>query len=244
VKVLSTIAGLAFVSVTIGCPGPTVAPAAPLPPSGPRPSVSGTLPSPMDTGRTAFYDFMQQVQWAPPQRVQMCTGSFSCFFGAGKTPVDVQPSAGSYLVDPGHVDPKGVVILRAFNRGSHRTLHYSFRPGPYMYGFVVYPDQVHPDSARWILNETDTITHVTVIVPGEHGRYFPCGDKPAANTDYAGLFKCGEAHPVMPLVRTSDMGSFASLNKLLSLTMKSLLFGESPIWKSCPAGCCTLLSLN
>jgi hypothetical protein len=242
VKVSSTIAGLAFVLFVVGCA--QVAPPSPPapPPSGQPQSISGTLPPGADTGKTSFYDFMQQVQWAPAKRVKMCTGSTSCVFGLAKTPVDLEPSAGSYLVDPAHMGPDTVLILRASNRGSDRTLHYHFRPGPYVYSFLVFRDTSHPDSASWILNETDTVTHVTVRVPDQTGRYFPC-DHPAATSDYAGLYDCHNA-PTLALVRTADIANLSAIDKLVSGAIYSFLFGESPIWKSCPAGCCTLLSLN
>jgi len=206
----------------------------------PTQNVAGTLPpSANDTSGTAFYDFMQSVTWGKKQTVDICTNSALCFVGlSGKVPVDLEPSLNSYLVDPRAVDTSGVLLVRAVNKGNKATGHYHFRPG-YIYALVAYPDSAGATTSHYVLKETDTTTHHTVTVAGSRP-YTPCWDSPPATTDSIGLYNCGEAH-APPALKRSAIG-FGLMDQFLA-QIADALAPESPIWKSCPSGCCTLLPM-
>lgn len=207
-------------------------------PASPSQSVAGTLPpSANDPSGTAFYDFMQTVPWGKKKTVDMCTNRLLCFFGLGKVKVDLEASQNSYLVDPRTIDSTGVLLVRAVNKGNSATAQYNFRPG-YIYALVAYPDAPGDTTSHWVLNETDTTTHHTVTVAGIQGPYSPCWDSSSpAIADDVDIAKCGEH--ISAAVKKSAIGFFGFMDQFLAVVAAALL-EESPIWKSCPSGCCTL----
>jgi hypothetical protein len=232
VQLTRGLAGVVAVALLNGCDGKVVMQFPPGPVI-PRQNVAGALPPSANDTATGFYEFMQTVNWSGKKTVEMCTNSFLCFFGGGKVKVDLDVPQNSYLVDTRAVPGGGAILARAVNKGHDATGHYNFRPG-YIYTLVGYPDSPGATTSHWILKETDTTTHHTITVPGIQGPHTPCGDAPPATIDEVNLYKCGEAHTSGAIGR-ADMGLFSFMNQLMAV-----LGGESPVWKSCPSGCCTL----
>jgi hypothetical protein len=225
-------AGISAVVLLMGCNGYERMPETPIVQSQ---SVAGSVPpSANDSSGTGFYDFMQTVTWVQKKNVDMCTNSVLCYVGLSKkVKVSLEVSQNSYLVDPRAVDPNGVLLVRAVNKEHNTTAQYHFRPG-FIYSLVAYPDSVGATTSHWLLMETDTTTHHTAPVSGIQGPYTPCWDSPPATSDNVDLYKCGEAHAPPAAFRKSAMDLIGFLDHFL------MSIGESPIWKSCPAGCCTL----
>jgi len=194
----------------------------------------------MDTGGTAYYDFLQKVRRGPKTTVRMCTGFVSCLRKTDLVDVDLYPVYRSYTVDPRMVPAESAVVLLATNVGREQTKHYKMRPGPYVYSWIVFPDRPGATTSSWILKETDTTTHRTNVIVGERGPFRPCGDRPPATTDEAGLYRCGEKHVTESAIRRSSLGAFEFLGTLWGALALELFDSEPPGWKSCPAGCCTL----
>jgi hypothetical protein len=227
--------------MSIGCDrNPTFTPVEPPPPAAPSAEFSGTLPSSRDTGQAAYYNFLLTVKRGPKARVAMCTGPWSCFSKTDLVAADLYPVLDSYTLDPRMVPAESAVVLLATNLGDKKTKHYKMRPGPYLYSWIVFPDSPGATTSSWIMNETDTTTHVTTRVVGEGGPFTPCKDRPAATSDEAGLFKCGEAHMASSAIKRSGLGAFEFMGTLWGAAAFELFYSESPGWKSCPAGCCTL----
>lgn len=232
------LAGFVAVALFYGCDGEGVVGQFTHIPVVPQQNVAGTLPPSANDTATGFYDFMQTISWSKNKTtVDMCTGPVSCFLGARKVKVDLDVPQNSYLVDPRAVSAGGVLLVRAVNKGRHATEHYNFRPG-YIYTLVGYPNSPGDTLSHWILKETDTTTHHTVTVAGIEGPFSPCWDSDPATKDDVDLYKCGEAHTSAAL-KKSAIGLFGFMDQLMSVAT-SLLVGESPVWKSCPSGCCTL----
>ena len=210
------------------------------PPVVPQQTVAGALPpSAGDTAGTGFYDFTQTLTWAPKKTVEMCTNSLLCYFSlSGKVQVDLDVPLNSYLVDPRNIDPRGVLLVRAINKGNKDTGHYKLRPN-YIYTLVAYPDSPGATTSHWELKETDPAAHVTTTVKDVGGPFDPCLDAPPATVDDIGLYRCGEAHVSAAAVKRSSIGAFVFIEQL-SAAIANLFAKESPIWKSCPSGCCTL----
>jgi hypothetical protein len=237
VQLTRGLAGVIALALISGCNGVEVG-QFPQTPVVQQQTAAGTLPPSASDNATGFYDFMQTITWSKKKPVDMCTNSLACFFGVSrKVTVELDVPQNSYLVDARAVSASGDLLVRAVNKGRSTTGHYKFRPG-YIYTLVAYPDSPGATTSHWILNETDTITHHTVPVPGVHGPYTPCWDSPPATTDEVNLYKCGEAHTAAAVNR-SGIGLFGFMDQLISV-VASAMGGESPVWKSCPSGCCTL----
>lgn len=230
-------AGVFAVALLNGCDGKNVVQFPPTPIK-PQESVAGVLPPSANDTATGFYTYMQTITWSKKTTVDMCTNTVFCFFGlSSKVKVDLDVPQNSYLVDPRAISASGVLLVRAINRGHDATGHYNFRPG-YIYTLVGYPDSPGATTSHWILKETDTTTHHTVTVSGIHGPHSPCWDSPPATTDEVNLYKCGEAHASAG-IRTSAIGLFGFIDQVMSV-VAAVVGEESPLWKSCPSGCCTL----
>jgi len=227
--------GLAwFIAVALGCNGYTKVQETP---PGRMENVPGRLPpTAQDTTGTGLYTYMESVQWTPPKTVKMCTSMFYCFVHLGpKVDVDLEVIQGSYVVDPRHVPDGGALLVKAYNHGPQTSYHYKLK-AKYLYALIAYPDFPGAKTSHWILKEIDSLTHIAHTVPGVHGPFSPCWDYPAGTVDDVDLYKCGEAHSGAA-IKTSRVGLLNFLEHIVS----ALQFGEeSPIWKSCPAGCCTL----
>jgi hypothetical protein len=200
-------------------------------------TVPGALPpSARDSTGTGLYDFMQTVNWTAKTTVHMCTNSLLCFFGQSpKVDVDLEVPSGSYAVDPRAIPADGVILVRVLNHGPGSPGHYKFKAG-LTYAITVYPDSQGATTSHWVLEEIDS-NHVAHRVPDIHGPFTPCWDAPPATTDRVYLYKCGEAHR-SPGVERSGLGLFGVFEHLMAEEFQ--LRSEGPIWKSCPAGCCTL----
>jgi hypothetical protein len=241
VRLSGSVAALTLVMMSTACERePSYTRVEPPPPSAPSPEFSGTLPSSMDTGGTAYYDFLQRVKRGQKFRVHMCTGFKSCWRKTDLVDVDLIPIDGSYKVNPRSVPNSGYLIMLATNLGAKQTQHYKLRPGPYLYSWYVYPDNPGASTSHWILRETDTTNRQTTLVAGERGEYHPCDDRAPATYDEAGLYECGAKHEVSAATKRSSLGAFGFLGTLWS-AFQFELYPEPPDWKSCPAGCCTLL---
>jgi hypothetical protein len=236
VQLTRGLAGVVAVALLNGCDGKGVMQFPPGPVI-PQQNLAGALPpSANDTAGTGFYDFMQTIAWSPKQTVSMCTNTPLCYVGVSKkVMVELEVPQNSYLVDTRAVSAGGVLLVRAVNKGAHATGHYNFRPG-YIYTMIAYPNSPGDTLSHWILKETDTTTHHTVTVSGIQGPHDPCGDSAPATADEVNLYECGEAHTAAAVKKA---GFFGFLDQALA-TGAALLGGESPVWKSCPSGCCTL----
>lgn len=210
----------------------------PHPSSIQREHFQGTLPDSANRGGTSFYQFMNTLTWGDSVPVRMCTGwRWTCWVGFGsKTNVTLKPVAGAYTIDPHSVDSAGMVLVSAVNHGESPTLNYGFRPG-FIYAVVVYPNHPHDTASHWVLMEINVFDHLAKQVPGQTGPYKPCIDGPPTGTDRVGLYKCGEAHPMRAPTMRSAMGLFDFFGTLFT---RAGVGAESPMWKSCPSGCCTL----
>lgn len=239
-RLSGSVAALTLVLISTACERePSYTRVEPPSAAAPSPEFTGTLPSSMDTGGTAYYDFLQTVRRGPKKTVQMCTGFWSCRRKTNMVNVVLEPVLYSYTVDPRRVPRYGAVVLIARNTGGDETQHYKMRPGPYVYTWKVVRNTGDTTKSHWALNETDTTTHLTRTVTNDGGRYFPCLDRPPATTDEVGLYECGEAHETAPATKTSGLGALEFLGTLWS-AFQFELYPEPPDWKSCPAGCCTL----
>jgi len=141
----------------------------------------------------------------------MCTGNWSCFSKTDLVDVDLYPVLDSYTVDPRMVPAESAVVLLATNVGAKQTKHYKMRPGPFLYSWIVFPDRPGATTSSWIMKETDTTTHRTNRVVGERGPFTPCGDRPPATTDEAGLYRCGEKHVTASAIKRAGLGAFGFL---------------------------------
>jgi hypothetical protein len=203
-------------------------------------SEAGVLPpSANDSTGTGYYDFIQTVRWVKKRPVSMCAESSFCWTGLSpKVTVDLDVAENSYLVDPRQVNAKGVVLVRAINNGDRPTQNYHFRPG-YIYTLVAYPDSPGDNTSHWVLKETDARTHHTATVLSVHGPFTPCWDSPnPATEDDVDLANCGDKHYTATAYKSS-IGSFGLMDALLAV-VAAAASGDSPVWKSCPSGCCTL----
>jgi hypothetical protein len=182
---------------------------------------------------------MQMAQWGKKKTVEMCAESKFCWTGLShKVSVDLEALQDSYLVDPRRVDPRGVLLVRVVNNGDRPTQDYHFRPG-YIYALVAYPDSPGDNTSHWVLKESDPKTHQTVNVLSIHGPFTPCWDTSGPATyDDVDLRKCGEKH-ASAAVYNSSIGSFGSIDQFVA-AVANAFSADSPIWKSCPSGCCTL----
>ena len=227
------LAGVVAVALLNGCDG-KVGMQFPPGPVTPRQNVAGALPPSANDTATGFYEFMQTINWSGKKTVEMCTNSFLCFWGAAKSRwILTYLRTPTWWIRERFPEAEPSWRARRINKGHDATGHYNFRPG-YIYTLVGYPDSPGATTSHWILRETDTTTHHTITVPGIQGPHTPCGDAPPATIDEVNLYKCGEAHTSGAIGR-ADMGLFSFMNQLMAV-----LGGESPVWKSCPSGCCTL----